>query len=269
MASQQRAVDLQRILICIIVLAAFLARLWALEAQSIWWDEAMTLHLASAELGELLADRAAHVHPPLYFLLQKGWLDLVGVSVLGVRFVSVWFNLLLVPVAYRLGSRWLGRRVGLVSAVLMASSPLYIVYSQEARVYALLPLVYLILLGITERLADSPAPGHWSNWFLLSVVEIAGVHLHYVLVFAVLYGRIRLLIRVRRSRRQLVRWLISGAGSMLVSLPWAIAVGSNWRAVAADVSSGDPFVEAIPAGGGASGCPGPGLSQTGYQDESS
>ena len=52
------------LLICCL---AFAMRVFLLDAQPIWWDEAISLHLATSTLAQLLVDRAAHVHPPLYF----------------------------------------------------------------------------------------------------------------------------------------------------------------------------------------------------------
>jgi hypothetical protein len=229
-----------------LVLLAFLIRLVHLEAQSIWWDEAITIHLATADLGELLADRATHVHPPLYFLLMKGWVALAGVSAFAVRFVSVWFNVLLVPVAYAFGCGWLDRRTGLVSAVLMALSPLYVVYSQEARVYALLPLLYAALLILSERLREQRAPQSWTSWALVSLVEVIGLYLHYAFLFAIAAVRLLLIIDLWRRQRGIDRWLVSLAADILAYLPWAVAVALNWQSVLGDVRSGDPFVRPVP-----------------------
>ncbi len=229
-----------------LVLLAFLLRLFRLEAQSIWWDEAITIHLATTDLGELLVDRATHVHPPLYFLLMKGWANLAGVSAFAVRFISVWFNVLLVPVVYMFGGRRLGRRTGFVSAVLVVFSPLYIVYSQEARVYALLPLFYVALLILTERLRGQRAPRDWTDWALLSIVETIGLYLHYVFFFAIAYVRLLLIIDLWQRRRRLNCWLVSLVVDVLAYLPWTIAVALNLQSVLDDVGSGDPFVRPVP-----------------------
>jgi len=50
-----------------LLLLAFALRLYRLDAQSIWIDEGISLHLAISSPGEIIADRAANVHPPLYF----------------------------------------------------------------------------------------------------------------------------------------------------------------------------------------------------------
>ena len=230
----------------VLVLVAFFVRLYRLEAQSIWWDEAISLHLATSDVSELLVDRAAHVHPPLYFLLLKGWVAVAGVSAFAVRFFSVWFNLLLVPVAYAFGRRRFDGRTGFLAGLLVAFSPLYVIYSQEARVYAMLPLLYVTLLILMDRLASQTRTKLWTSWALLSIVEIVGIYLHYVFLLAVVYIRFRLLLHLSRHRQKWNRWLITMAAVALACAPWAVAVLLNWQAVLKDLGAGDPFVDPVP-----------------------
>jgi len=233
-----------------VCLLSFFLRLFLLDAQSLWWDEAISLHLATSTVADLLADRAAHVHPPLYFLLLKGWVALAGTSAFSARFFSAWFNALLVPVVYAIGHRWLDRRAGLLASVLIAISPLYVIYSQETRVYALLPLVYLAILALVNRLTTAPVQHETRftkhEWLLLVGVEVIGLHLHYVVILAVAYANLLLLFHLRRRQRELARWLASVALVAILCLPWAITVFLNREAVLADVGAGDPFAEPVP-----------------------
>jgi len=232
----------------ILVCMSFALRLFLLDTQSVWWDEAVSLHLATSSLADLLADRAAHVHPPLYFLLLKGWIALGGTSAFSARFFSAWFNTLLVPAAYTFGRRWLDRRTGLLAGILVTISPLYVIYSQEARVYALLPLGYLAILALVNRLTRLEPPATWREWLLLAGVETAGLYLHYVFLVTIAYVNLLLLLQLWRRRRQRVRWLVSLAIVVLLCLPWAITVFLNREAVQADIGAGDPFVKPIPSG---------------------
>jgi len=235
-----------------ICLLSFILRLFLLDAQSTWWDEAISLHLATSAVANLLADRVTHVHPPLYFLLLKGWIALAGTSAFSARFFSAWFNILLVPAVYAFGRRWLDRRTGLLASVLVAISPLYVVYSQEVRVYALLPLVYLAILALVNRLTTAPVRHETRNtkheWLLLVGVEVVGLHLHYIVILAVAYANLLLLFRLRRRQRELRRWLVCMALVVILCLPWAIAVFLNRAAVLADIGADDPFTEPLPLG---------------------
>lgn len=234
---------------------AFLLRLWALDAQSLWWDEAISLHLAELPLAELLADRAAHVHPPLYFVLLKVWSAVAGINAFSARFLSVWFNVLLVAALYAFGRRSLGYSVGLVAAGVATFLSLYVVYSQEARVYALLPLVYLAIIAALRRLDRSRerfgARERWSDWAFLVLAETAGLYLHYTSVLVVTYVNLVILLDVARRRwprKRVGCWLISLVLVGILCLPWSIAVFVNRGAVQADAGIDDPFTEALPLG---------------------
>ncbi len=233
-------------------LAGFLLRLWRIDAQSLWWDEAISLHLATSPVATILADRAAHVNPPLYFLLLKWWVAVAGASAFSARFLSVWFSVLLIPATYAFGRRFLDRRTGLTAALLTAISALYVVYSQEARVYALLPLVYLALLALAERLTWAPCRAgesrSWREWLLLVGVQVIGLHLHYAILFAVAYVNLLLWAGLRGNRRAMVRWLVSLALVALLCLPWLAAGYGQRAAVMTDAGIDDPFVESLPLG---------------------
>ncbi|HIQ02034.1 MAG TPA: hypothetical protein EYH30_07885, partial [Anaerolineales bacterium] len=228
-----------------LIALSFALRLYHLDAQPIWWDEAISIRLATSSLPDLLTDRAAHVHPPLYFLLLKAWVTLAGSTAFSARFLSAWFNTLLVPAVYAFGHRWLGRRAGAWAALLVAISPLYVVYAQEARAYALLPLVYLALLDRVERVRARACSPTRRDWLLLGLAEAIGLYLHYVFLLAVVYTNLLLLPALARRRRW-GGWLGSVALVGLLLLPWAVAVALHWPAVLADAGVDAPFVEPVP-----------------------
>ena len=130
----------------LLVLIAFALRIYRLDYQSIWRDEGVSLHLAASNIPAILANRASDVHPPLYFILLHFWTGLAGSSELSARFLSLFFSVLLIPSLYCVVRRVFGTRTALVTIAIAAFSPLYVVYSQETRTYALLPLCYLFII---------------------------------------------------------------------------------------------------------------------------
>lgn len=130
----------------LLVLIAFALRIYRLDFQSIWRDEGVSLHLAASSIPAILANRASDVHPPLYFILLHFWTGLAGFSELSARFLSLFFSVLLIPSLYCVVRRVFGTRTALVTIAIAAFSPLYVVYSQETRTYALLPLCYLFII---------------------------------------------------------------------------------------------------------------------------
>jgi len=225
-----------------LVLFSFALRLYRLDAQSIWWDEAISIHLSTASIGEIIANRAGNLHPPLYFLLLKGWVALAGISPFSVRFLSAWLSTLLIPILYVFGRRWLARRVGQIAAALAAMFPIYIVYAQEARVYAALPLIYVALLAIVRRISHPATRPRWVHWLLLAGVEALALGLHYMSLLAIAHALITLVARLRRRRTDLIRLLLIQGLVLLCLLPWLLTVlrhadaltarlgMSNWRA---------------------------------------
>ena len=46
--------------------------------QSVWFDEGYSLVLAKSDMPELLSLTAVDAHPPLYYVLMRGWGLLFG-----------------------------------------------------------------------------------------------------------------------------------------------------------------------------------------------
>ena len=57
-----------------ILLLAFALRVYRLDSQSLWYDEAVTAQVASQGIGELTRWTADDIQPPLYYYAAAGWL---------------------------------------------------------------------------------------------------------------------------------------------------------------------------------------------------
>ncbi|MDH4184566.1 MAG: glycosyltransferase family 39 protein, partial [Nitrospinota bacterium] len=136
-----------------IILAGGAIRLIYIGEKSLWYDEALSFWFSSLPLAELWGVAPGYeTHPPLYYTLLKGWRGLFGASEGGMRSLSALAGTATIPVIYWLGriaaGEARGRAAGLASAAIFAITPIHIVYSQEARPYALLVLwAMLALLG--------------------------------------------------------------------------------------------------------------------------
>src|SRR5512138_1765694 len=101
-----------------IILIALGLRLYNLTYHSLWFDEAISVHWARQSAPRILEvgltleeDRL----PPLYYLLLKGWTSLFGFSEVGVRSLSVFWGVLLVPVMASISATLFNRRVALLT----------------------------------------------------------------------------------------------------------------------------------------------------------
>jgi 4-amino-4-deoxy-L-arabinose transferase-like glycosyltransferase len=143
-------------LIALTVLAAVL-RLVTLGAQSLWYDEAFTpVHVLRTGLGATLHN-VAHTEntPPLWYTLEWAVTRVLGEGAMALRLLSALAGIAMVPVAWAIGCALAGRRAAIVTAGLLATCPLFVWYSQEARAYGLFVLLAsLAFLCFLRALAD-------------------------------------------------------------------------------------------------------------------
>ncbi len=168
-------------LLAILLLAAAL-RLSTLGLQSFWYDEAFTpVHVLRASLGGTLHN-VVHTEntPPLWYVLEWGASRVLGTGVVALRLLSALAGIATVAVAWAIGFELAGRRVAIVTAMLVAVNPLLVWYSQEARAYAL--FVFTASLALLCFLRAMRAP---TNRRLVEFALTASLALltHYFAVF--------------------------------------------------------------------------------------
>jgi mannosyltransferase len=129
--------SVSRSLIAILVLSTVL-RLYQIGAESLWVDEMNSLIVAEGYWSHRNAAR------PLYYVLLNGWMAF-GHSDAWLRGLSVVFGVGCVALIFELGKQLFNRQTGLVAALLIGVSPLFINHSQEIRMYSLSS--FLSLLG--------------------------------------------------------------------------------------------------------------------------
>lgn len=133
--------------------------------------------------------------PPLYYLLAWLWTHVFGTSEVGVRSLSALLGTAMVPVAYAAGVALLSRAAGTFAAFFVATSPLLVWYSQEARAYALFLLCGALSFLLFVRALEQPSHGALAGWSAVSALALAS---HYFAVFLFAAEAAVLLVLVRR-----------------------------------------------------------------------
>jgi mannosyltransferase len=155
----------------LLVLAAFALHAVSLDAQSLWRDEVDALRFATAPWAEMLSNFSRPGwNGPLYFLLLRGWITLTGTSEYAMRFFSLTFGVLCVPLIYVLGHRLFNQLTGLLAALLVTTSPYLTWYGQEVKMYTLVPALALLAIYGLRRAVEG---GDW-HW---RVVQVAATSL--------------------------------------------------------------------------------------------
>jgi uncharacterized membrane protein len=117
-----------------IVLLAFFLRVFQIAAPSYWLDEFVTVNFSTfPRWSALFWDN----HPPLYYLLMKGWIALFGPWELATRSFSLIFSLATTATLGLWGRKLKDERLGLLLAFLSLCQPLTFIYAREARMYAM------------------------------------------------------------------------------------------------------------------------------------
>ena len=153
---------------------------WRLGTASFWFDEAYTSALVRSDVSTLLSHTAADVHPPLYYLLLKGWAQIFGFSDVALRSFSALLMLASVFMVMVLAKRLMERRHAYLVASFAALSPFTIRFAQETRMYA---LVSLLLVGATYlfviQMQRKRRERSWKIWILYVLLLTAALYTHY------------------------------------------------------------------------------------------
>ena len=211
-----------------ILLLAFLLRMWGLDTQSLWWDEAIAFVRSAVDLPSLMHNFVNHrVLTPLYFLLLHFWLN-IGRSEFLMRSLSAFLGVLTVGAMFPVARLAGGRRLGVVASFLLAISPLHIWYSQETRMYALATFLVLMSTYFLIQLLRRDSLGNWLGYGAFSLLALY----NHTLSGFVLLAHMTFLTLVRARHRVLVgKWLLCAAVVGVLFAPWPLALfpGGGFR----------------------------------------
>lgn len=225
--------------ILVLAIAGFglLLRLHRLDALSFWLDEGISAWMVEVSpVSRWMGD----VHPPLYYALLAAW-HLWSGSDWWLRFLSVLLGTATIPVVYGLGQRLFGGSAGEWSAALLSALYIHVTYSQEARMYALLVLLFACAFwGLVEATRQARALGWIVYATSASLLTYAhGLGCLYVLILAMLFPVLAVQMRSWRAWRA---WLIANAIVALVFGAYGLVYARRIHDVAGGfwVPSADP-----------------------------
>ncbi len=199
-----------------ILALALILRLHDIGLGDVWIDEANGILTARGPLGALFDSLSRDSSPPLYYLLLHVWIGLFGDGAIALRLLSTLFSLLLVALLFAVGRRVVSRDAGLWAAFFAALSPVQIFYSQQVRMYTLLPLLALASVWFLLR---ALAGGRRRDLALCVLAATAALYTHN---FALYLGLVlAAVVAVSGSLwRRLPAWLAAFAVVAVCYAPW-------------------------------------------------
>jgi hypothetical protein len=154
----------------VITLAAVLVRLEFLF-QPMRYDESVTfVSYVSPPWYIAVTDYTAPNNHVFHSLLAHMSTLLLGGEPWAIRLPAFVAGVLLVPASYVSARALYGKHAALVAAGLVASSSVLVEYSTNARGYALLALVFCLLLALGTHLLTSWNPAEWLAFSVLAAI---------------------------------------------------------------------------------------------------
>lgn len=163
-------------------------------------------------------------HPPLYYLLERGSAIAFGNSVAARRVVSAIAGTLMLGAVFWLCIELFGSiEAGFIAAALLAVSPFFIIYSQQAREYTVWGLCIAVA---TALLARAMRRGDALDWTLYAAAAALGLYsdliFAYVLIAHGLY--VFAVAAQERTWRRAAGFVLAGAAAVTAFAPWLLAV---------------------------------------------
>lgn len=210
-----------------VLIIATIVRLLSIN-QSLWLDETTTALTTQMSVQTFFNSFLVQdFHPPLYYLLLKGWAFVFGTSEISLRIPSVVFAVLTIYVIYKIGLL-LKRPVAAISGSLLVSlSGLHIYYSQEARMYSLAALFVSLFLYFSLQFFIRKQRIHL---FQMSLISILIFLTDYVAMFIV--PSVIVLLLMSRSHRKQMRWLFAAY------IPFIVVFALFWPVLSSQLSIG-------------------------------
>ena len=207
------------IFLFLILMIGGLLRVHTLAAESLYFDEAYSVWAARHSVSWLVAVSTQRIFPPLYYLLLHFWL-VGGESEFAVRFLSVLLGLGSIGAIYALAKQLFNTRVALISAWLLAISPLHLWFSQEVRMYML--LLTLCLCSANFLLLALRRGRRW-HWLAYVLTTALAMNTHYFTLFLALFENAYVLYLLLRRRLPwqgsfLKQWVLSQLAIALLSM---------------------------------------------------
>jgi 4-amino-4-deoxy-L-arabinose transferase-like glycosyltransferase len=214
--SRQPAKRLLWLELGLVVLVGLALRLYRLDFQSLWIDEALTFQSASVPMRQIIFDPTLDQNfPPLHNSLVHLSFLVLGATDWAARFPSIVAGVVSLPLIFAVARSWFGGAIGIIAAGLLAISPLHVWYSQEARPYALFLALGLASLWCAQRWLEQPSSRLVQAGLVLSASSTLYCHLLALPFLAFLFFYV--LLRAQRGER--TRLVLLFCGVVVLTAP--------------------------------------------------
>jgi uncharacterized membrane protein len=224
-------------LVLVIILVGAALRLYNLGAQSLWFDELVSVIVSRMNLADTLAISSA-IDPPLYYLLLHFWLR-VSNNDAWIRALSAFASIATIPALYLLTKQLWDAHVALLSAFIFAIAPLQLFYAQEARMYSLLVLFSTLAIWAYQRAQKYQRT---KDWFIWAALMALAIYAHIFAGWVLVALDVDALWRWRVRRASLWSVVLSNLVIGLTLVPWMWILVPNLNYIAGVIWLAPPSI---------------------------
>ena len=191
----------------------------------IWLDEAFSMSMIQQNFGEIIYNTAIDVHPPLYYIILKVLVNILGFilgnDIWAAKIVSIIPIIILMLVSDTLIKKMYGKKVSFLFKLLILSVPQIMNYAIEIRMYTwgLLFVTLFYLYCIKWKREDKKI-----DLILMSLFAILAAYTHYFALVPVvgLYLCIFVETLIHKDKTKIKKLFLSILICCIAYIPWII-----------------------------------------------
>ncbi|AFZ43603.1 hypothetical protein PCC7418_1408 [Halothece sp. PCC 7418] len=169
-------------------------------------------------------------HPPLYYLLARGWAALFGSSAAAMRALPAMISLFAIPAIYWLcWELFQSPLVGGIAMMLITVSPFHFLYAQEAREYSLWTTIIIVS---SAALLRAIRVNNKVNWALYGITVALDFYTHLLAVLVSIAHGIYVIAEEQTNQGKIIlNYIISSLGGILAFFPWVWIIINNFMEI--------------------------------------
>lgn len=225
-----------RIIIFIIIIISAGLRIYNIEQKNLWFDEVYSWKISQGSVVQIVSETSGDIHPPLYYVILKYWIQLFSDSIFSMRMFSVLLSLLSIYFIYKISKSIFKSDLQIILVLLLfALSPLNIYYSQEVR---MLNLNLFLCLGSVFYFFETVKSPGIKPGILYILFTILALYTHYFALL-ILFSELILIFVFYKyqniNNKTFTRYLYYFLIVNILYLPWypvffkQISRGQPWR----------------------------------------
>ncbi len=215
-------------MIYLILLLSLVLRVVNLN-QSLWLDEAISINsIKSLSFKSIIFNFSPNdFHPPLFYLILRAWTFVFGTSEISLRLPSVILGIATVYIIYLIGKKLYDQKTGLIAATLLATAPLHIYYSQEARMYMLAAFLTSLSVYFFINLLDKDTLMNWVGFIISTILMLYSDYMPYLII--PIYLIYIFICRKKLSKHTLISFLPAFLLIFIFITPWFLILPSQLK----------------------------------------